>query len=177
MAIKSPIPSYERPENFDGTKEKDFPSLKTLEIAEISTDQNSQGDWIYIAVTRPSGSNDETFIQDIATIYKWGNSHFAPVKCGKKYPKDFCKIGNVKIVLFGEVEAEKYDSDEKVNVKIVRVRLYLDQLYIDEFLANSAEITTIQDLVSFHEMVMQDTGGTGGSIRVPNSVELFTGFK
>ncbi len=159
--------------SFDQT---DIPSVSFTNIVDLSIRSTSQGDRIKVALTRSGNTvNGEAFAQDILTVYKWGDTHFAPVKCGGNYPKELCKFGFVEVWLLTPLKDISKVGGGKVDVYQTVIKFVLDQRQIEDELSK-VDIRTVDDLVDFHQSVARETGGTGGGTIITDYLNVFLGF-
>ncbi len=150
----------------------DLPSLRTLKIVDATVDPGA----IQVAIDLVKGADEKTAVADFLEIYKWGRTHFGPIKCGPDYPLALCQIGEVRIYLLKQTEVPS--TQGPVLAYAVIGSMGLDQVQIDVLLnKDTVQPATFDELVAFHKNVADQTAGTGGYIQLNSAPLIFTGLK
>lgn len=166
-------PSYDKPRSVT-LGEADLPPLKALKyVPEKGLDIDLKRGAILVAVELIEGTNPDDLAADFIDIYRWGRTYFSPLKCGPDYPADMCKIGVVYILVVSLEETLNREGANQGYFPVLDISL--DQVQIDRMMENPPG--TIDELASFHQQVVEQTQGTGGSIKVYDPPEIFNGFK
>lgn len=171
---RSPIQTYEKPKETFGYA--DAPEMSYLKMVDVQ-EGNLLAPFVRIALYMPRGTPEENLVEDILAAYKWGTSKFKPVKCGKDYPPEIenCNLGRVEIWLLFRDKPIPTSQGPQPNTFLIVARMELDQFFIETLLQRG--VINMDQLLSFHESVAQQTYGTGGSVRLAQGASTFRGFE